>query len=248
MQAGRSTPVLINGAECGARYSEKMSSEQRSPFTNRRAGEAFLVDPKDGAGPGVLVLHSWWGLNPWTREFCRKLASIGFTALAPDLFDGVQPVTEDEGGAVLAGVDPDELSGLVMSSAQTLRAASADAAKPIAVIGFSMGASLALWLSARLTTEVGSVVSFYGSQSIDFDDATARYQGHYAEDDHLVSEEDRVVTESFIRLGGRNTEFHLYPGVKHWFFEEGENFDAEAAELAWERVEEFLTETMLVDS
>ncbi len=221
-----------------------MSSETPSPFTNRKAGEAFLVDPVGGAGPGLLVLHSWWGLTPWTKELCRRLADLGYTALAPDLFDGVQPMTEAEGEAVLAAVDPDELSGLVMSSAQTLRAASADAAKPIGVIGFSMGASLALWLSARLTTEVGSVVAFYGAQSIDFEDATARYQGHFAEDDPFVSEEDRVVTESFLRLGGRHTQFHLYPATKHWFFEEGVNFDAEAAELAWERMEQFLGETV----
>ena len=116
--------------------------------------------------------------------------------------------------------------------------------RPFGVIGFSMGASLALWLSARLTQEVGSVVAFYGTQSIDFDDATAVYQGHYAEDDHIVTEEDRVVTESFIRLGGRDTDFHLYPGTQHWFFEEGENYDPEAAELAWERVESFLSETV----
>lgn len=221
-----------------------MSSERQWPFTNRKAGEAFLVDPEGGPGPGVLVLHSWWGLNPWVKDFCRRLADLGFTTLAPDMFDGVEPMTEAEGEAVLAGVDPDELSGLVMSSAQTLRAASADAGRPIAVVGFSMGASLALWLSARLTQDVGSVVAFYGAQSIDFDDATAVYQGHFAENDHIVSEEDRVVTESFIRLGGQDTDFHLYPGTGHWFFEEGENYDPAAAELAWERMESFLQETV----
>ena len=132
------------------------------------------------------------------------------------------------------------MSGLVMSSAHTLRAASADSSRPIGVIGFSMGASLGLWLSARLTRDVSTVVVFYGAQSIDFDEATAIYQGHFAENDHIVSEEDRVVTESFIRLGGRDTEFHVYPGTKHWFFEEGDNFDTEAAELAWNRMLEFL--------
>jgi carboxymethylenebutenolidase len=223
---------------------ESMSEETRFPFTNRKAGEAFLVDPKGGSGPGVLVLHSWWGLNPWVRDFCRRLADLGYTVLAPDMFDGVQPVTEAEGEAVLAAVDPDELSGLVMSSAQTLRALSADPEQPIAVIGFSMGASLALWLSARLTRAVGSVVVFYGAQSIDFDDATATYQGHFAENDHIVSEEDRVVTESFLRLGGQDTNFHLYPGTGHWFFEEGDSFDPDAAELAWDRMEAFLRETV----
>jgi carboxymethylenebutenolidase len=224
------------------------SKPSHSPFTNRKAGEAFLIDPEGGPGPGVLVLHSWWGLTPWTKEFCRRLAGVGFTALAPDLFDGVQPMTEAEGEAVLGGLNPDELSGLVMSSAQTLRAASADPQHPIAVVGFSMGASLGLWLSARMTTEIGSVVAFYGTQSIDFDDATAMYQGHFAEQDHMVSEEDRVVTESFIRLGGRQTDFHLYPGTSHWFFEEGDHFDAEAAALAWERTEQFLQQTVGADA
>lgn len=218
-----------------------MSSDSPSPFTNRKAGEAFLVDPPGGEqGPGILVLHSWWGLTPWLREFCRRLAAEGYTVVAPDLFDGVQPVTEAEGEAVLAGADPDELSGLVMSSAHTLRAVSADSSRPIGVIGFSMGASLALWLSARLTQEVAAVVAFYGAQSIDFDRATAAYQGHFAEDDHIVSEEDRVVTESFIRLGGRSTDFHIYPETKHWFFEDGANHNPEAAELAWQRTAEFL--------
>lgn len=221
-----------------------MTSASDSPFTNKKAGEAFLVDPEGGPGPGVLVLHSWWGLTPWTREFCRRVAASGYTVLAPDLFDGVQPMTEAEGEAVLGDQSPDELSGLVMSSAQTLRAASVDPDRPIAVIGFSMGASLAMWLSARLITEVGSVVAFYGAQSIDFDDATATYQGHFAEDDHIVSEEDRVVTESFIRLGGRTTDFHVYPGTKHWFFEEGDNYDRVAADLAWTRTETFLKETI----
>lgn len=218
-----------------------MSSGHESPFTNRSAGEAFLIDPPGGnQGPGLLVLHSWWGLNTWVRDFCGRLAAEGYTVLAPDLMDGVQPATAAEGEAVLAGIDADELSGLVMSSAHTLRAVSADAAKPIGVIGFSMGASLAMWLSARLPEAIGAVVGFYGAQSIDFDDATAVYQGHFGSDDHMVSEEDRVVTESFIRLGGSDTEFHLYEGSQHWFFEDGENHDPEASRLAWTRTTEFL--------
>ncbi len=220
----------------------------RSPFTNRRAGEAFLVDPPGGVqGPGVLVLHSWWGLNQWVRDFCRRLAAEGYTTLAPDMFDGVQPMTEAEGEAVLAGVDPDELSGLVMSSAHTLRAATAKPDRPIAVVGFSMGASLALWLSARLTTAIRAAVAFYGAQSIDFDASNAIYQGHFASDDHIVSDDDRVTTEAFIRLGGRSTEFFLYEGTRHWFFEDGKTHDPEAAELAWTRTIEFLDRHLTID-
>lgn len=185
-------------------------------------------------------MHSWWGLNDWTRDFARRLAGEGYTVLVPDLLDGENPADADEAEQTLASVSPDDLSGLVMSSAHTLRAASADANAPIAVIGLSMGGSMALWLSARLPHDVAAVVVFYSGQSIDFDEATATFMGHYAEDDHMVSEEDRVVTEAFIRLGENETDFHLYPGTKHWFFEAGDTYNNEAAELAWERTRDFL--------
>ena len=144
----------------------------------------------------------------------------------------------------MAQIDANVLSGLVMSSAQTLRAASADPDHPIAVIGFSMGASLALWLATKLPRVVGAVITFYGAQSIDFDDATASFQGHYGAEDHMVSEDDRVTTEAFIRMGENSTDFHLYEGAKHWFFEPGDQHDPEAADLAWQRCRSFLAQTI----
>ena len=200
----------------------------------------MVEPPGGGGGPGVLVLHSWWGLTDWTRDFCRRLAEKGFTVVSPDLLEGANPATEDEAQKVLTERSPDELSGLVMSSARTLRAVAKDPNAKIGVIGFSMGASMALWLAARMPTEVAASIVFYGAQSIDFDDAGATFQGHYGDDDHMVSEEDRVVTESFIRLGDNPTDFHVYPGAKHWFMEDGENFNPEAAELAFTRTVDFL--------
>lgn len=217
-----------------------------SPFTDHKAGNAFLVAPPGvEKGPGVLLLHSWWGLNAWTKDFARRIAAEGFSVLAPDLAEGKKPTTQQEADALLKNLSPDSLTGLVMSSAHALRAASIDPEAPIAVVGLSMGASLALWLATRLPQSVGSVVTFYGAQSMDFDDANAKFQGHYASDDHLVSEEDRVLTESFLRLGNNETEFFLYPDTGHWFFEAGEGFDSAAADLAWQRTKEFLADQHL---
>ena len=50
--------------------------------------EGFLAVPHVGKGPGVLVLHAWWGLNDTIKAFCTRLADSGFVAFAPDLYHG----------------------------------------------------------------------------------------------------------------------------------------------------------------
>lgn len=216
--------------------------------TGQPAGEAFLVNPRGGVkGPGVLLLHSWWGLTDAVKDLAERIADEGYTVIAPDLLDGRRPSTIEEGEDALAAVSPDDLSGLVLSSAHALCSVAKDQSAPIGVVGLSMGGSMALWLSARLPESVAAVVTFYGAQSIDFDEATASYLGHFGDADQLVSEEDRVVTESFIRLGGKDTEFHVYEGADHWFFEVGDYHHPESAELAWTRTVSFLATTLLAD-
>src|SRR3989304_106597 len=46
--------------------------------------QGFLAAPPSAKGPGVLVLHAWWGLNDTIRAFCARLANSGFVTFAPD--------------------------------------------------------------------------------------------------------------------------------------------------------------------
>ena len=48
----------------------------------------YTASPPGGSGPGVLVLHAWWGLTPFFREYCDRLAAEGLVAFAPDLYAG----------------------------------------------------------------------------------------------------------------------------------------------------------------
>lgn len=206
----------------------------------RHAGRAYLARPEGGQGPGILVLHAWWGLTPFFRSLCDRLAAEGYVALAPDLFGGRVTDSVEEGGRLLQAADPNELAHLTRSSLQTLRDTDATPDGPVGVLGFSMGASLGLWLSARVPDAVAATTAFYGGQDIDFAEARSAYLGHYAEQDPYVDEDGLVLLEADLHLLGLETSFHRYAGTTHWFFEDDRpEHDPAAAALAWDRTVAF---------
>ncbi len=205
------------------------------------AGSAYLVKPDSGSGPGVLVLHAWWGLTRFFRSVCDRLADEGFVALAPDLMGGLQPETAAEAEVELGELDPNESAALLLSSVVALRSQTEDPDGPVAVLGFSMGASWAMWLATRQPDSISKVVLYYGSQDMDFADLKAPILGHFAETDDFVSDDEVVFLEAQLRLLDKDVELITYPGTTHWFAEEDRDaYVAEAAEAAWARTIEFL--------
>ena len=206
-----------------------------------------MVVPDSGHGPGVLLLHAWWGLTAFFRDLADRLADEGFTVLAPDLHgDDRTADTPDEAEALLASTDTNRTAHLVVSSLSALRSMPATPEGPLGIVGFSMGASWALWAATRFPDDVAAVSTFYGSQDIDFRDARARFQGHFAEHDEFVSDDDRAYLEAQLRLSGHDVEFHDYPGTGHWFVESDRPAAhvPEAAALAWDRTVAFLHEVL----
>jgi carboxymethylenebutenolidase len=213
-------------------------------MASRRAGSGYLVLPEGHAnGPGVLVLHAWWGLTPFFKQVCDRLADEGFVAMAPDLFDGRTADDPEAGKAMLAGADIDVAANLVRSSLFTLRSLPATPDAPVGVLGFSMGGSWAMWLASRVPELVGATVVFYGSQTTDMSPATSPFLGHFAEADELVDADELTLMEADLRLLDKHVTFHHYPGTRHWFFESDRPaYDAAAAGLAWQRTVAFLHE------
>jgi carboxymethylenebutenolidase len=205
---------------------------------------AYLAVPDSGAGPGVLVLHAWWGLTPVFTDVCDRLAAAGYVALAPSLFSGgATAATIAEAEALrdahdeAAVVEPG-----VLAAAERLRGLPAVTGSTIGVIGFSLGAYWALHLSQVRPDDVGAVVTIYGTDDGDYRTARAAYLGHFAEhDDFEPLEAVRALAEK-IRAAGREVTFHVYPGTGHWFVEPNQPdvYNAAAAELVWDRTLAFL--------
>lgn len=200
------------------------------------AGTGYLAVPDEVPGPGVLVLHAWWGLTPSIKRLCDRLAAEGFVVLAPDLLGGAAPSTAEEAERGLAEADADRLAHLTRSGLHHLRQLPVTSASPVGVLGLSMGASMALWLSARVPEGVAATAVFYGGQDIDFAASRSAYLGHFAEEDPYVDDDSLALLEAELHLLDKDTTFHRYPGTRHWFFEDDRpEHDPAAAELAWQR-------------
>lgn len=210
---------------------------------NQSQPQGFLATPPAGTGPGVLVLHAWWGLNDNLKAFCTKLAESGFTVFAPDLYHGKVANTIPEAEAFGSELDANYLQAQTEIT-EAARFLSERAPHPggLAVIAFSLGAYYALDLAAAEPDLIHSVVIFYGTGDGDYSTSKASYLGHFAEIDEFepLSKVDEL--EESLKRAGRPVTFHRYSDTGHWFFEPDrpDAFDQAAADLAWDRTLAFL--------
>jgi carboxymethylenebutenolidase len=206
-----------------------------------RTISAYLAVPEHGSGPGVLVLHAWWGLTDVFKQVCDRLAQEGFIALAPDLYHGKTTTSIDEAKQLASEMIEGETSQDLTASVGYLLQQPGMRGKALGAVGFSLGGNVALGLKDQMA----AIVTFYGTTAPEEILAQADFLGHFAEDDDFEPIEEVRQLEENIRSSGRQASFFLYPGTHHWFFEENRpEYDAQAAHVAWERTIEFLHERL----
>ncbi len=241
MNQRRANEVNVNINIREAKRGQTMTGnmvEFEAAGSNGRTTTGYLAVPASGRGPGVLVLHAWWGLNEFFKSLCERLAGEGFVALAPDLYHGRTAASIDGAKQLMSTLNSDEASLDITGAIDYLLAQQATQGDKVGVIGFSMGGAWAL----QLDQHVAAIVTFYGLGDPQDVTANAAFLGHFADPDEFESIEDARQLEELIRASGREVTFHIYSGAQHWFFEEDrpDAYNPEAAQLAWERTLAFL--------
>jgi carboxymethylenebutenolidase len=199
---------------------------------------AYRVTPAgDGPWPAVVVVHENRGLNPYIEDVTRRLAKAGFLAFAPDGLTSVggYPGNDDQGRELQSTVDPEKLMNDFFAAVEAMFV-DPDSTGRVGITGFCYGGGVAN-AAAVAYPELAAAVPFYGRQPDPAD--VARIKAplliHYGELDTRVNE-GWPEFEAALKAAGVRYEAHIYEGANHGFHNDTTpRYDAEAAELAWQR-------------
>ncbi|MHC5021703.1 MAG: dienelactone hydrolase family protein [Planctomycetota bacterium] len=178
---------------------------------------------RTGPRPGVLVVHEWWGQNDYARMRARKLAELGYTALAVDMYgDGKTADNPKDAGALAGGVFGDIAAAKGrFEAARALLAGRADTdGGKIAAIGYCFGGGVILHM-ARMGVPLSGAASFHGSLGTKTPAARGAITYPllicHGDADPLVPAEQVAGFKKEMAEAGATIEFHAYAGATHAF-------------------------------
>ena len=223
------------------------------------AMETFICRPERGSHPAVVFLMDAPGIREELRDMARRLASVGYCVLLPNLYyragrDTIYgPEVLVHGSAEhqrMRAVRTKMTIPPVMDDVAAMLAFvdAADGVKrgPVGVHGYCMSGPYALAAAARYPDRVAAAASFYGTWLVS--DAVesphrsfAKVKGELyiacAEIDELAPLAMVAELRTLFEQAGSPGELEIYPGVHHGFaFPQRKIYDKAAAERHWGRL------------
>ncbi len=207
-------------------------------------GQGYLAvpDPGRSRAPSVIVIQEDWGCDAHSRSVADRFAASGMTALQPDLYRGLRPAT-DQAGRLLMGLAMSAAAAEIGAAVRYL--AGRPGGGPVAVVGFRMGGSLALWSAAQVE-EIDTAVAFY--PELPWERMSSKWAGYrgfravvHAADAGLAGPGVGLAGEAVEAAGGEWIRYD-YPGTRDGFFNDDRpaGYQRDAAALSWARTLEAL--------
>jgi carboxymethylenebutenolidase len=205
----------------------------------------YRADPSGKPKAAVVVIQEIFGVNHHIRAVCDRLAGAGYVAIAPSVFDRIEPGFQ-------SGYSPDEIAIARKFVANPDWAAmlldtqaAIDAVKnvgPVGIVGFCLGGSVAYAAATKLTG-LSAAVGYYGGAVVRFADDKPKVptQLHFGEQDHGIP----LTDVDTIKAKRPDVEVYVYPGAQHGFHcDERPSYDKASADIAWPRSLAFFAKHM----
>ena len=195
----------------------------------------------------VVIIQEIFGVTAHIRSVVDDYASQGFLAIAPALFDRVEPNLElgyDAGGRQRGRELVQQLgmdTPLLDIAAAIEYAAREVAPTAVGVVGFCWGGTLA-WLSAT-RLKANAAVGYYAPRIGDFakEIPQAPVMFHFGQLDKGIGPEQIQA----VRSGHPEVAVHLYDADHGFNRDVGQTYDPDAASLAKARTIDFLKAKLL---
>ena len=215
--------------------------------SNGRTASGYLALPPT-AGPSVIVIQEWWGLNDHIKDIAQRFAREGYVAIAPDLYSRLgYKVTKDpaEAAKLMESLSSQAALRDLNATTKFLKAQPFVDGLRIGVVGFCMGGTFALTMACH-NSDIKAAVPFYGKvPPIE----TFRYQlcpilYHYGAKDGWVTKQEVERLQQGLQQYSKPGTVHIYPEAGHAFFNDTrpEAYRPIDAKLAWDRTLQFFKE------
>ncbi|MEU5978880.1 dienelactone hydrolase family protein [Streptomyces sp. NPDC047315] len=233
--------------------------------------DARLARPDDGGPPpAVLVFSDAFGLREHVGKMADRLASHGFAVLVPNLFYRHGPAPVIELPEFIDASRRQELLGRLMPLIQSLgpEPAMRDAGAyldwlrdspltedgPVGVVGYCLGANLALRTAGTFPERVAAVAGFHGA-NLATEDAQSPHLlaggiraeavfGHADHDRAMPPEQIDRLEEALSAAGVRHHAV-VYPGAQHGFTQaDTDAYDLDSDERHWSELTDLLDRTL----
>lgn len=127
---------------------------------------AYVARPKTrGRHPCVIVVNEIFGIHDYIKDTCRRLATAGFVAIAPDYFDRAgdpAPMTDMTAiRAIVVTATNDQVMGDTEGAIAWLQHQNFTKHDAIGITGFCWGGAV-VWMAAAHFPAIKAGVAWYG--------------------------------------------------------------------------------------
>lgn len=206
------------------------------------AVQGYLSRPKgEGAFPAVVVIHENRGLLEHFKDVTRRLAKLGYAALAVDLASGDGGTEKNASDlaqvtAILGRTPPERMVEFLNAGVRYLQGQAYVRRDRIGVTGYCFGGGMT-WRLATANAALRAAVPYYGANPPleDVPKIKAAVLAIYGGLDERINAGIPAVRDAMQKANVTH-EIVVYPGAGHAFFNDtGGNYSATAARAAWDR-------------
>lgn len=217
---------------------------------------AYRAQPASGSNfPVILVVSEIFGVHEYIADVCRRLAKLGYLAIAPELFarhgdPRKLPTIADILTNIVAKVRDDEVMADLDACVAWARTNGGDLNR-LGITGFCWGGRMT-WLYSAHNPRVKAAVAWYGRLDGEVSERTPKYPldlaanipgavlGLYGGNDQGIPQDDIATMNEKLKQAGGRSIIHVYPDAPHAFHADYRpSYRKEAAEDGWTRLRDW---------